>query len=96
MLYYVYVLQSVRFKKLYIGFTSNITNRLKEHNNGLSQATKPYIPYDLIFYETFINKRDAKNREKYLKTGWGLRSLKKTLKNSLQIESKSARKFSLF
>ncbi len=82
MFYYVYVLQSVRFKKLYIGFTSDIINRLKEHNNGLSQATKPYIPYNLIFYEAFINKKNAKNREKYLKTGWGLRSLKKMLSNA--------------
>mgnify|MGYP001561486504 CR=1 FL=1 len=82
MLYYVYVLQSVRFKKLYIGFTSDILNRLKKHNNGLSQATKPYIPYNLIFYKAFISIKDAKNREKYLKTGWGLRSLKKMLCNS--------------
>ena len=80
-MYCVYVLQSVKFKKLYIGFTSNIINRLKEHNNGLSQATKPYIPYSLIFYEAFINIKDAKNREKYLKTGWGVRSLKKMLCN---------------
>jgi len=83
-MFYVYVLQSDKFKKLYIGFTTNIINRLKEHNNGLSQATKPYIPYNLIFYESFINIKDAKNREKYLKTGWGLKSLKKMLKNYLK------------
>lgn len=81
MFYYVYVLQSVKFKKLYIGFTSDLINRLKYHNNGLSLATKPFIPYRLIFYEAFLNKKDAKAREEYLKSGWGLRSLKKALKH---------------
>jgi len=31
-----------------------------------------------IFYEAFLNKTDAKNREKYLKSGYGRRTIKKT------------------
>ena len=82
-MFYVYILQSQKNKSLYIGYTSNLKQRFEEHNNGKSLATKPFRPYKLIFYEAFLNKTDAKNREKYLKSGWGLRTIKKMLKNFL-------------
>lgn len=82
-MYIVYVLYSSKYKKFYIGYTTSIDRRLEQHNRGLSKATAPYKPYELVFYETFLNKNDAKSREKYLKTGWGWRSLKKMLKNTL-------------
>jgi putative endonuclease len=80
MFYYVYILKSIKHKKLYIGFSSNLRERVDAHNSGKSPATKPYIPYQLIFYEAFLNEKDAKSREEYLKTGYGLRSIKKWLK----------------
>jgi len=83
MFYYVYILYSLRFYKLYIGFTKNLVQRVKKHNSGQSQATKPYFPYELIHYEAFLNKNDALNREIYLKSGYGLRSIKKMLKHFL-------------
>lgn len=83
MFYYIYILQSSKNRSLYIGYTVDLKKRLEEHNNGKSPATRPFRPYNLIFYEAFINKKDAKNRELYLKSGWGLRSIKKMLKNYL-------------
>ncbi len=83
MYFYVYVLQSLKNKKLYIGYTKNLRNRLKKHNNGKNLATKPFKPYKLIFYEAFSSMKDAKDREIYLKSGWGFRSIKKMLKKSL-------------
>lgn len=80
-MYYVYILQSQKDKSLYIGYTSDLKRRFKEHNDGKSQATKPFRPYKIIFYEAFVNRIDAKNREEYLKSGWGLRSIKTMLKN---------------
>lgn len=82
-MYYVYILQSQKNKSLYIGYTFDLRKRSKEHNDGKSQATKPFRPYKLIFYEAFLNKKDTKAREKYLKSGWGLRSVKIMLKNFL-------------
>ena len=84
MFYYVYVLQSLKNKSFYIGYTSNLKQRFKEHNAGKSLATKPFIPYKLIFYEAFLSRKDAKNREVYLKSGWGFRSIKRTLKDYLK------------
>lgn len=80
MFYFVYILQSEKDGRFYIGFTDDITRRPKEHNEGKSSATKPFRPYKLIYYEAFVDKRDAKSREKFLKSGWGRRSIKKMLK----------------
>ncbi len=79
-MYYVYILQSQKNKSLYIGYTSDLKKRFREHNNGKSLATKPFRPYKLIFYEAFINRTDAKNREEYLKSGYGRKTIKNVLK----------------
>ena len=80
-MHYVYVLHSSKDNSLYIGSTSNLKRRFKEHNQGKSPASAPKTPYKLIFYEAFPSKIDALNREKYLKSGYGRRTLKKMLKN---------------
>src|SRR3989339_1556230 len=77
---YVYVLQSLKTDGLYIGYTIDLKRRLKEHNDGLSFSTKPYLPWQLIHYEAYLNEKDAKRREKYLKTNQGSRLLKRMLK----------------
>ena len=82
-MYYVYILKSNKDNSLYIGYTTNLKQRFSDHNNGLSLFTKNKRPYKLIFYEAFSNRVDAKDRENYLKSGWGLRSIKKLLKRTL-------------
>ena len=79
-MYFVYILQNENGNRFYTGFTENIDKRLKDHNGGKSLATKSFRPYKLIHYEAFLEKRDAKSREKFLKSGWGRRSIKKMLK----------------
>lgn len=82
-MYYVYILKSQKDNSLYIGYTTNLKRRFSEHNNGFSKSTKYKTPYELIFYEAFSKKGDAKHRETYLKSGWGFRSIKKMLIESL-------------
>jgi len=48
-----------------------IEKRLAEHNSGKTKSTKPYIPWEILFYEEYDNKADALKREKYLKSGVG-------------------------
>mgnify|MGYP001560788482 FL=1 len=84
MFYYVYVLKSLKNGSFYIGYSTDLKQRIKEHNSGKSLATKPFIPYQLIYYEAFLSRKDAKNREIYLKSGWGIRSIKKILKDYLR------------
>ena len=84
--YYTYILQSLKNNSLYIGYTSDLRKRFKQHNNGESQSTRPFRPYKLIFYEAFLDKSDAKNREIYLKGGYGRKSIHALLKKYLHIE----------
>ncbi len=80
MFYYVYVLQSLKNDTLYIGFTENLKKRFQEHNRGLNFSTKTFKPWKLIHYEAYLNEKDARRREKYLKTSQGSRLLKRMLK----------------
>jgi Predicted endonuclease containing a URI domain len=80
--FYVYTLFSLKNKKLYTGFTTDLKKRLKEHAKGLSKATKFRRPFLLIHYEYFINKADAKAREEFLKSGYGRKQLNQILKRT--------------
>ena len=78
---YVYILLSERDGRFYTGSTNNLERRLKEHFGGKSKSTKDRRPLKLIYYEASINEEDARNREKYLKSGMG----KKYLRNRMKI-----------
>jgi len=82
-MYYFYILQSVKNKKLYLGYTSDLKTRLKKHNSGSERATKPNVPYELVYYSAFKVKKDALACEEYHKTTSGWRRLKKMLKSSI-------------
>jgi putative endonuclease len=78
-MFYVYILQSVKDKKLYVGFTNDLDERLKEHNNEINPSTKFRLPVRLIFYESLPTKEEALEREKFYKSGRGKEVLKKIL-----------------
>lgn len=81
MFYYVYVLFSEKDGNLYTGYTSNLKERLKLHNEGKVLSTKKRIPLSLIYFEACLNQQDATRREKYLKSGNGKIYLKNRLRN---------------
>ena len=66
-MYYVYILKSIRDKKLYIGYTNNLQRRIKEHNSKLNTSTKSRTPFKLVYYEAYHNQQDAIKRESNLK-----------------------------
>ena len=83
-MFYVYVLLSLKDKKFYIGYSHNLKNRLRRHQEGLVRATKPRRPFVLLYYEAHRNKYDALRREGYFKTSKGKSSLKTMLRESLK------------
>ncbi len=86
-MFYVYILQSKKNKRLYIGYTSDLRKRLEEHNKGESTYTKRYRPWRLIYYEAFLSKRDALTREKQLKRfKQTFALLKRRIQYSLSVE----------
>ena len=79
---YVYVLQSKRSGKLYVGYTENLKRRIRDHVSGQTHSTYRMGQLELIYYEAFKNEQDARERERYLKTTQGKRTLKLMLKNT--------------
>jgi len=77
--FYVYVLRSIEFERNYVGFTTNVDRRLKDHNSGRTKSTRPYKPWKVILFERFSSKMEALSREKFLKTGQGRDYIKKLL-----------------
>jgi putative endonuclease len=83
-MYYVYVLKSLRNKKLYKGLTNDLKRRLAEHNSGHSEFTRNNGPWKLLYYECFSDKKDAMDEEAFLKSGKGRERLSYMLKNTLK------------
>ncbi len=81
--FYTYVLQSLKDRNFYVGYTNNLVKRVAEHNKGKVPSTKNRVPLRLIYWEGCLNQKDATRREKYLKTAWGKRFIKNRLKNYL-------------
>ena len=77
--YYVYILRSQKSGYRYIGQTTNIFKRLIEHNTGLSAATRNQRPYTLEYSEQYSTRKEAMQREGFLKTGKGREWLKQNV-----------------
>ncbi|MEK9178187.1 MAG: GIY-YIG nuclease family protein [Patescibacteria group bacterium] len=78
--YYVYVLYNKSKSFIYIGYSENLKPRVARHNFGKIKSTKFYLPLELIHYEAYRNKKDAKRRELYLKSNKGKTTLATMLK----------------
>jgi predicted GIY-YIG superfamily endonuclease len=70
-MFYVYIIR-LSNNSLYVGFTSNLRQRLKEHNSGKSPYTSKFKPVKLIQYSAFDSEEKAVKFEKYLKSGSGI------------------------
>ncbi len=82
-MFYTYVLESIKNGNLYVGYTGDLRKRLQEHNNGVNVSTKSYLPWKIIYYESCLEEEDAMRREQYLKTSQGSRMLKLRLRKYL-------------
>ncbi len=71
-MYTVYVLHSPDHGKIYIGYTSNLTNRILAHNELASKGwASRFRPWKIIHLENFNSKQEAMQRERMLKGGQG-------------------------
>lgn len=75
--YWVYVIKSCDKNYTYAGISNNIERRLGEHNNGYNKSTKPYAPFKTLFVEKCPDRKSARKREKFLKSGKGREFLKR-------------------
>lgn len=64
---YVYILQSVKNGRYYIGSTRDLKRRLKEHSQGKTKSLENILPVRLVFSQTFENYSMARKIEARLK-----------------------------
>jgi len=78
-MYFAYVIKSIHHDFYYKGHCENLENRLAQHNSGMTESIRPYIPFILIYSEQFDTREEAVKREKYFKSSAGRRFLKSKL-----------------
>jgi predicted GIY-YIG superfamily endonuclease len=78
--WYVYLLESEKsLGQRYVGMTSDIKQRLADHNSGRSTHTSKFTPWRLVTYVAFSDRLKAEAFERYLKSGSGLAFARKRL-----------------
>jgi len=73
------MLKSLEHEYFYKGHCQDLQKRISQHNSGMTESIRPYIPFKLVYFEEFEMEKDAINREKYFKSAAGRRFLKKKL-----------------
>ena len=71
----VYILYSKEFNRIYVGYTSNLEQRLLSHNMLAKKGT----PLEILHTEVFESKSEAIAREKQLKSATGREFIRKQL-----------------
>lgn len=78
-MYSVYAIKSVVDGRIYVGMSKDIEQRLKDHNLGCIFSTKGYKLWMLIYIERVGSRIDAREKEKFYKSGSGKELLKKII-----------------
>ena len=72
-----YVLYSLKFNKIYIGYSSSLIQRFYSHNKFSNKGfTVKYRPWIVVYTEFFKTKNEAMKKEKWLKSGVGRKFIK--------------------
>ena len=66
-MFYVYILHSASAGKYYVGCTQDVSNRLREHNQGETRSIRHGIPWELIHVEEFQTRAEAVRQENKIK-----------------------------
>ena len=80
MSFYVYMLKSLNNNNVtYVGYTNNLSKRIKLHNSGKGARFTRGRKWKLIYKEKYSTKNQAISREYYIKMN---RTLRNIIKNT--------------
>ncbi len=80
-MYFVYILYSAQLDQYYIGFTKNISDRLRRHNSKSKGFTNRANDWELVYKEFYKDKLEAMKRERQIKN-WKSKTLLEKLISS--------------
>ncbi|MDP3935286.1 MAG: GIY-YIG nuclease family protein [Candidatus Giovannonibacteria bacterium] len=69
------MIKSLKKKYRYVGITNNLERRFGQHNQSHNTITKPYAPFEIVLKEQYPDYKEARKREKFLKSGQGRKFL---------------------
>ena len=78
-MFYAYVLKSLKQDYFYKGHCQDLQTRLLQHNAGMTESIRPYLPFEIAYFEEFKTEEEAVSRERYFKSSAGRRYLKKKM-----------------
>ena len=67
-MFVMYILYSKSIDRYYVGYTNDIDRRFSEHNRIKHKYTDSGIPWSLVYSETYNTKKEAMQREKFIKS----------------------------
>ncbi len=70
-MFYVYILLSSKSHIFYFGSANDLKLRFAQHNNGEVKSTAAHRPWELVWYAAFQTEKQARDFERYLKSGSG-------------------------
>lgn len=75
-MFFTYILQSEKTKKHYYGSCEDLKKRLNEHNKGKVTFTRPFVPWNILYFEEYSTRSEAFMRERFFKSIEGYKWLK--------------------
>jgi len=85
-MYDTYIIYSNKYGRYYIGSAEKAEERLEKHNKKKVRSTKGFVPWELIYKESFENRAEAFKRERQLKSHKGGRAFKELLRKAKKKE----------
>ena len=76
---HLYILQSVVTGRFYVGSTSDLPRRLSEHTRDHSPFTRGRGPWRVVYQEEFADLREARGRERQIKSWKSRRAIHKLI-----------------
>ena len=65
--FYVYVIKDINSGRFYVGYTSNLLKRIKEHNRGKTRSLRNRGPFELVYSEIYETRHEAYKKEQEIK-----------------------------
>ena len=79
-MFHAYILKS-KNGNYYVGSCENTNVRLNQHNKGLVKSTKRYMPWELIYIEEYSDLKNARKRERQIKSWKKRAAIEKLIKH---------------
>jgi len=78
-MYFAYVIKSKVHNYFYKGHCKDLQKRLSQHNSGMTVSIRPYMPFEIVYFEEFETEKESIEREKFFKTSRGREFIRKIL-----------------